>query len=131
MSQENVEVVLRSISTFDDDVDAWLDTLDPEIEWTPLEEGTPSFRHGSVTRVRQRWLDSWGDHQLDAEDVLDNGDHVVEFPHFYVHFKLRDGKIVYIFEHQARRRGPRSRRASGVGDVAGERGDRAAGLPAR
>jgi ketosteroid isomerase-like protein len=118
MSQENVEVVLRSISTFDDDVDAWLDTLDPEIEWTPLEEGTPSYGHEGVTRVRQRWLDSWGDHHFDAEDARDNGDHVVvslrmratgrlsgvpvEFPHLYVHFKLRDRKIVYIFEYQDR-----------------------------
>ena len=41
-------------------------------------------------------------------------------------YKLRDGKIVYVYEYCGPGRSPRSRRALGVGDVAGERGDRAA-----
>ena len=60
MSQENVEVVRRAIESFEDDVDAWLGTLDPEIEWYPEEEGhTPARGYDAVLRVRERWLNTW------------------------------------------------------------------------
>ncbi len=39
MSQENAEVVRRAIESFEDDVETWLGTLDPAIEWHPQEAG--------------------------------------------------------------------------------------------
>ena len=118
MSQENVEIALRTINAFDNDEAAWLDTLDPEIEMTPFEEGTPSYGRESARRARKRWLDAWVDHRFDVVEALDNGEHVVvsirmratgrlsgvavEFPHLYVHVRVRDGKVVYICEHQER-----------------------------
>ena len=118
MARENVEVALRGITAYDNDEDAWLETLNPEVEWTPFEEGTLSYGRESAKRVRQRWLDAWVDHHFDVVEVLDNGDHVVvairmratgrrsgvavEFPQLYVHVRVRGGRVVYIFEHQDR-----------------------------
>jgi ketosteroid isomerase-like protein len=118
MSQENVEVALRAIAAYDNDEVAWLETLDPEVEWTPFEEGTPSYGRESAKGVRQRWMEAWVDHRFDVVEVLDNGEDVVvairmratgrlsgvavEFPHLYVHVRVRGGKVVYIFEYQDR-----------------------------
>ena len=40
MSQENVEVVRRSVEAFGgDDEEAFLQTLDPDLVWYPIEDG--------------------------------------------------------------------------------------------
>jgi hypothetical protein len=50
MSQENMEVVRRSIAAFEGDEETWLATIDPSHVWYPLEEGNiPS--HGSTLRA--------------------------------------------------------------------------------
>jgi ketosteroid isomerase-like protein len=115
MSQENLTVVLRAIQAFEDDEEAWLSTADPGIEWYPIEEGnSPSRGHEAAIRVRRSWLENWEGHQIDVEEVKDRADSVVVCLHLsgrgvrsgaevdlrvYMHFKLRDGKIVYIYEY--------------------------------
>jgi hypothetical protein len=39
MSLENVEVVRRCIEAFEHDEEAWLATVDPALDWYPIEEG--------------------------------------------------------------------------------------------
>jgi ketosteroid isomerase-like protein len=118
MSRENVEVVQGSIAAFEDDEETWLAAIDPEHVWYPLEEGNiPSHGRDAALAIRKRWLESWGSHQIAVEEILDGGDSVVGCLHltgtgkasglevdlrFYMHWKLRDGKIVYLYEYADR-----------------------------
>jgi ketosteroid isomerase-like protein len=64
-----------------------------------------------------QWLDAWDEHRLDLEEVIEDGDNVVASVHikargkasgvevdvrFYPHIKVRDGKVVYIYDHEDR-----------------------------
>jgi len=118
MSQENVEVVLRSIEAFEHDEEAWLSTADPAIVWHPIEEGhIPSRGHEAAVGIRRRWLENWEGHQIDVEEMRDGADSVVACLHLtgrgkasgvevdlrvYMHYKLRDGKVVYLYEYANR-----------------------------
>ncbi|MEK6250947.1 MAG: nuclear transport factor 2 family protein [Actinomycetota bacterium] len=118
MSQENVEVVLRSIEAFEDDEEAWLSTSDPAFEWYPIERGhIPARGHEAAVRARRGWLENWEGHRIDVEEVKDGADSVVACLHLTgrgkssgvevdlrinMHFKLRDGKIVYLYEYADR-----------------------------
>jgi|SRR6185295_2327218 len=118
MSQENVEIVLRSIQAYEHDEEAFLSMLDPGVEWYPIGEGhIPSGGHKAALRVRRSWLENWEGHQIDVEEVKDGADSVVACLHLtgrgvrsevevdlrlYLHFKLRDGKIVYLYEYADR-----------------------------
>jgi ketosteroid isomerase-like protein len=118
MSQENVDVVEKFIATFATDADAFRECLHPDIEWFPFEENhVPSFGVGGGMRVRNQWLDPWAVMQADVEEVVDKGNSVVVSLHvtgrgkssgvevdvrLYMHFRVRDGKIVYLFEHTDR-----------------------------
>jgi len=118
MSQENVDIVRRCLETFETDEDAWLQTLDPELEWYPIEDGhIRRLGHEAALGVRRRWLESWDDHQVDVEEVKDGGDSVVVGQHLsgrgkgsglevdfrvYLHFKLRDGRVSYVYEYADR-----------------------------
>ena len=116
MSQDNVEVVRRWIWAFENDTDAFRDTLHPEIEWSPFEEShTPSYAIEGAMRIRNQWLDTWDEHRVDLEEMNEEGDNVVVSAHvtargrasgvevdvrLHFHFKVRDGKVVYVFEHE-------------------------------
>jgi ketosteroid isomerase-like protein len=118
MSEGNVEVVLRSIEAFEHDDEAWLSTTDPAFEWHPIEEGhIPARGHEAAVRVRRSWLENWEGHQIDVEETKDRADSVVACLHLtgrgkksgvevdlriYMHFKLRNGKIVYLYEYADR-----------------------------
>jgi ketosteroid isomerase-like protein len=118
MSQENLELVGRWFESFDGDSDAFRDTLHPEIEWFPFEENhTPTYGIDGALRIRNQWLDAWDSLDYDLEEVVDEGDSVVVSAHvmnrgklsgvevdvrIHFHFKVRDGKIVYLFEHMDR-----------------------------
>ena len=115
MSQENVEIAGRWMASFVDDPDAFRDTLHPEIEWFPFEDNySPSHGIDAAMRIRNHWLEAWEEMQEDLEEVHDEGDGVVVSFHttsrgktsgvevdvrLHIHFKIRDGKIVYVFEH--------------------------------
>jgi ketosteroid isomerase-like protein len=118
MSQENVEIVRRCLEAFEADEDAWLQTLDPECEWYPIEEGHSLSRgHEAAIRVRRSWLENWEGHQVDVEEMKDGADSVVACLHLsgrgkrsgvevdlrvYQHFKVRDGKLIYVYEYADR-----------------------------
>src|SRR3954447_5121710 len=120
MSQENVEIrntaVQRFISAFEADTDSFRDCLHPEIEWFPIEENrTPTRGVEAAMWNRNEWLDTWEQHRFGLEEVVENGDDVVVGVHiqargkgsgietdlrFYPQFKVRDGKVAYIYDHE-------------------------------
>jgi ketosteroid isomerase-like protein len=120
MSQENVEIVLRLIEAFQhDEEEAMLSMVDPAIEWYPIGEGHSLSRgHEAAIRVRRRsWLEVWEGRRIDVEEVKDGADGVVACLHLtgrgklsgvevdlrvYMHYKLRDGKIAYVYEYADR-----------------------------
>jgi ketosteroid isomerase-like protein len=122
MSRENVEVhneaVRRFFSAFEYDTEAFRDTLHPEIQWFPIEENrTPTRGVEAAMWNRNAWLDTWDEHRLDLEEVIEGGDDVVALVHitargsgsgvevdvrFYAQFKVRDDKVIYIFDHEDR-----------------------------
>jgi ketosteroid isomerase-like protein len=122
MSQENLEVhnkaVRRFFSAFENDTNAFRNTLHPEIEWFPIEENrTPTRGIEAAMWNRNAWLDTWDEHRLDLEEVVEEGDNVVALVHitgrgtgsgvevdvrFYAQFKVRNGKVIYIFDHEDR-----------------------------
>jgi ketosteroid isomerase-like protein len=122
MSQENVrvhnEVMRRWFWGFENDTGAFRATLHPEIEWFPLDENRRLLRGiEAAVRNRNEWLDAWDEHRFDVDDVAAEGDSVIVLVHisargkgsgaavdvrFYAHFKLRDDKVVYIYDHADR-----------------------------
>ena len=118
MSQENITVVLRALEAFDNDEEAWLGASDPGLEWYPIEEGHTLARgREAAIRVRRSWLENWDGHETEVEEVKDGADSVVACFHLsgrgkisgvevdlriYLHFRLRDGKIVYLYEYTDR-----------------------------
>ena len=118
MPQENVEIVQRCLDAYETGEDAWLQTLDPELEWYPIEDGhIRRVGHEAAVGVRRRWLESWDDHRVDVEEVKEGGESVVVGQHIsgsgkgsglevdlrvYQHFKLRDGKVAYVYEYADR-----------------------------
>jgi hypothetical protein len=82
MSQENLEVrneaVRQFISAFDTDADSFRDCLHPEVEWFPIEENrTPTRGVEAAMWNRNAWLDTWDEHHLHVEEVIEKGDSVV------------------------------------------------------
>jgi ketosteroid isomerase-like protein len=118
MSEENVEVARGWFWAFENDTDAFRDILHPEIEWFPFEENhTPSHGIGGAMRIRNQWLDTWSDIRINLTQMVDRGEHVVATGHvtargkgsgvevdawLHFHFKVRDGKIAYIYEYEDR-----------------------------
>jgi ketosteroid isomerase-like protein len=71
----------------------------------------------AALRNRNEWLDTWDDHRFDLEEVVEEEGSVVVSVHitargmtsgavvdirFYAHFKLRDDKVVYTYDHSDR-----------------------------
>jgi hypothetical protein len=124
MSEENVEVrneaVRRLFGAFEDEDDAFRAALHPEIEWYPIEENrTPTRGIDAALWNRNQWLDTWEEHQLDLEEVIEDGDDVVTHVHikargqgsgletdvrFFAQFKVLDGKVAYIYDHKVEQR---------------------------
>jgi len=88
------------------------------IEWMPFEDNhTPSNGLDAALRIRNGWLDTWDEHRTEVEEILDGGDDVCASAllsgrgkgsgvgvdvRLYAHFKVRDGAVVYLYEHQDR-----------------------------
>jgi ketosteroid isomerase-like protein len=116
MPENNAEVAQRWIGAFASDADAFLNTLHPEIEWFPFEDNhTPSYGIDGAMRIRNHWLDAWDDMQANVEGVADHGESVVVSLHvtgrgkgsgvevdvrLHLHFKVRDDRVVYVFEYE-------------------------------
>ena len=75
MSQENVEIVRAAIGAWNrDDLDAWIQYFDPEVQWSALLE---EFR--GHAGIRQAWQSFKVDLQLKArfDDIRDLGNSVL------------------------------------------------------
>ena len=65
---ENLAVVRRTLESFTNDVETWLDTLDPAVEWHPDEENRTLLRgRDAALRRRERWRGE-GNRDGEAED---------------------------------------------------------------
>jgi len=119
MSRESAEELARRwLSAFDDDPDGFREALHPDIVWLQFEDNhTPSYGIEGAVRIRNHWLDSWDEMRAEVEEVVGEGDSLVATVHvtaqgrasgvevdvrLYFHFKVRDDKVAYIYEHQDR-----------------------------
>ena len=145
MSEENVELYRRGIEAFNSrDLDAFLALADPDvvgISQSSRLRATPASRARPVPR--EWWTDLLGvfpDFRIEVVWVRDAGDLTVSELRNSAHgegsaapleefvwqvSEWRDGRVVrwQMYEEEPGR--PRSRRTAGVGDVGGERRDRA------
>jgi ketosteroid isomerase-like protein len=118
VSQENVEIVLSYLWAFENDTDSFREIAHPDIEWAPFEaDHTPSYGVAGAMGIRNGWLEAWEEHRIDIEEIFDRGDEVLAAIRLTargrgsgvevgvpldLHVKVRDGKVVYVFEHQDR-----------------------------
>jgi hypothetical protein len=120
MSQENVEVVRRAIESFQNEVETWLDTLDPAVRWYPEEEHhSVLLGRDAARRSRDRWCETFedGTYGVEIEELRGKGESVFSAlrewgrgwgsgidieTHTYAHWKVRKGKIVYCYEYATR-----------------------------
>src|SRR3954454_12462899 len=122
MAPESIEIrneaVRTFISVFEGEDAAFRAALHPEIEWYPIEENrTPTRGIDAALWNRNQWLDTWEEHELNLEEVIEVGDDVVACVHirargkgsgvetdvrFYAQMKVRDGKVAYIYDHDDR-----------------------------
>jgi len=121
MSQ-NVRVenplIRRWFWAFENDASAFEAVLHPDIEWFPIDENYGRLQGiEAALRNRSEWLDAWEEHRFDVEEVAAEGDSIVLTIHitargktsgaeadlrFYAHLKLRDDKVVYIYDYEHR-----------------------------
>jgi ketosteroid isomerase-like protein len=122
VQRENVqirnEVVRRWFWAYENDADAFRNTLHPDFEWFAFEDNrTPTRGIKAAMRNRNEWLAIWDEHQLELEEVVEDGDDVVVLVHitgrgrasgidvnfrFYAQFTVRDGKVARIYDHEER-----------------------------
>jgi hypothetical protein len=118
MAQENLDIVRRWLWAFENSDELFAELTHPEIEWAPFEDNHTVFCGlASAMRIRSGWLDPWAEHRVDIEELLGRGSDLIAAlhigargegsgidvdVHLYVHFKVRDGKVVYLYEHQDR-----------------------------
>jgi uncharacterized protein len=78
MSEENVELVRRLYEAFATRNAAAITAgLDPEIEWRSIEDTETRHGHHGVATSVVGWLETWEQHDLQPEEYLDAGDHVI------------------------------------------------------
>jgi ketosteroid isomerase-like protein len=108
MSQENVELVQRNFQAWNrGDVDAWLESAHPEVEWSSAiarrMEGDATVYRGRA-QMRQFW-DEWHsvwDLTIDLSEFRDLGETVVAIGSMRAHGKTSgidiEGPVAYVFE---------------------------------
>jgi ketosteroid isomerase-like protein len=118
MSQENVELVGGLYEAFlRGDQSAILAGLHPEIEWRSIEDTETRQGHHGVAMSVASWLETWEQHEIEAEEYIDAGDQVVvatrlrgrgrrsgadvETRYFAV-WRLRDGRAVAYREYPSK-----------------------------
>src|SRR5215217_970593 len=138
MSQEKAgirnEAVRRFLATFEDEDDAFRAALHPEIEWYPIEETYAHAWHRcgpgeqeSVARYLGRAPPECGGSDRGRRQrrrrihikARGQGSGVEADVRFYAQFKVRDGKVAYIYDHDDRVAALEAARAVGVGQAAG------------
>jgi ketosteroid isomerase-like protein len=115
MTPQSEDVVRRFLETFGTDAGAFAQTLHPEIEWFPFEDNhVRSYGVAAGLKIREGWVEAWEEMSIDVERMDVRDDEVVVGIHvigrglasgvevdtrLYMHFKVRDGRIVYLFEY--------------------------------
>ena len=87
MSRENVELVARAWDLWERrEFDAWLETIDPQIEWDI--SAYPLLDWPDRGKGREEWLrhlsgyvEAWIDHSQEVRELIDAGDDVVVVVH--------------------------------------------------
>jgi ketosteroid isomerase-like protein len=108
MSTENVDAVRRSFDGWNrGDVDAWLESAHPDIEWSSeiarRIEGTETVVRG--TAAMRRFWDEWHsvwDMKVDVSEVRDLGETVLVIARLRAHGEASgvdlEGPVAYVFE---------------------------------
>jgi ketosteroid isomerase-like protein len=88
MSQENVEAVKHSFELFiRGELDAWIETLDPDIGWDISAHPLPDVpNHGRgrdafATDVMATYLSGWTEYSAELKELVDAGDEVITVLH--------------------------------------------------
>ena len=88
MSAEDVEVVRRSFELWlGGDVEGWLETLDPEIEWDISGHPLPDVpnrgrgREAFVTDMMATYMSGWTDYSAEFKEATEVGGHVLVVLH--------------------------------------------------
>jgi ketosteroid isomerase-like protein len=137
MSQENVEIVRRTIEAYiSGDNEAALAAFDPAValDWKALRPDGRVFRgSGGVAEAMRDWSGTFEDWRMEIEEIVDAGDCVFVETHdvgrgkgsgipieqtAYQVVTLRKRQDHSLAGISAPRSGPRSRRAAGVGPLA-------------
>jgi ketosteroid isomerase-like protein len=112
------EAVRRLFEAFEGEDEAFRAALHPEIEWHNVEANRkPSRGIDETLSTRSEWFDTWDEHSLELDEVIEDGADVVLGVHirargrgsgvetdgrYYAQMKVRDGKVVYVYEHDDR-----------------------------
>jgi ketosteroid isomerase-like protein len=115
VSATNLDIVRRGLDAYNsDDVDAWIELADPEVELVALGsllEGGAYRGYDGIRRFFVDMTDEWAERRLEVEALREAGDRVVVLGHFHargrasgadVRFpaawncELRDGRILSI-----------------------------------
>jgi uncharacterized protein len=87
MSQENVELVRRGFELFQKGpVDAWIETLDPELEWDISAHPLPDFPNAGSGRDAfvghmATYVSGWNDYEVSISELIGRDDEVVVIQH--------------------------------------------------
>ena len=87
MSPENVEVVRRGFELFQNgQIDAWIETLDSELEWDISAHPLPDFPNTGSGRDAfvghmATYVSGWNDYEVSISELIDRGDEVVVIQH--------------------------------------------------
>jgi ketosteroid isomerase-like protein len=99
MSQENVEVVRRALTAFEDrGVDGVAEYWDPDIDWRAIE-GAPDdigvfSGRDAMRRYYEQWYEMFDDLRGHAEELIDAGDdRVVGVTHVTARMKGSDAEV--------------------------------------
>jgi ketosteroid isomerase-like protein len=78
MSQDNVGIMREAYNAFDrGEANVLFDLLHPEVEWKALEDTEPKHGTEGVLESVAGWFQVWDDFQIEPEEFIDGGDHVV------------------------------------------------------
>ncbi len=113
MSQQNMAIARRTFEAFNRrDMTAFLDLLDPDVEWVPILavlEGRVYRGHKDVRRWVEDLDSDWEFFEVYHEEVRDFGDRVLIFGHWHARgrasgveseqpgvwlYKIKGGKVV-------------------------------------
>jgi ketosteroid isomerase-like protein len=119
MSPENVAIMREAYAAFDrGEANVLFELLDPEIEWRSLEDTEPKHGTDGVLESVTGWFGVWDDFQIEPEEFIDGGDHVIAVvmergrvpgsdevvsQRFFQVWTLVDGKIRAFREYKSQR----------------------------